>query len=685
MYERRTFIESDFPAATSDFWDDKAAELWNQYKYFEEASLDLRSNIWPECARAYLCRFDLPENEGLDWATGSDLHETDIWDAVNYHTDAILNSIMPRDGNYMELISLLEEDQGILNDVRDLMMSIHRRADTRGQYGKHIKQLLIYGTSALWWRWESIEKWQGFGPAETARRLEEEGIILTPDELKKRFKKMKFLVKQFSGPVVRTINMYDFFMDPAADLAAERDVPIVTRFYLTEQDLKAARDENGEQKFQNLEGVEPLTLEQIYNRDGDERLELLNELGLSPSANEGTHSRGGRFVPVYLFHQPVREFEDGSVYEDCFFYVAEGGKNGQQLIRVEQNPHRNGSRGIYIDTYIDAWSGTSYGIGAVEKSLKAWQEKNVVSALGLSAALSSVFPAYTVVGGFLQDDNEIKVAPGSFNLITPKHGLPDPHAFIQPLPVPTQGVGIGQQVEQWLGQKILGQFGSFGAIMQDPTKSVSQGKTATQINVESTTGSVMRDNLIEKLSIRSLEPLMQDIYDAARQYLDDETLQFDKIQDGGVKVGLLSRDELDIDRRVLCTGYHGLVNKAREIEELQNVIQILTTGNAMEVNPNLRAVLQEAVFKLLGRLGMKNLDQYKQEPIQLILQDPQIQMQIMQLAMQGPEQIMMMMQQMQGGQPQADPRSRAVEYGQPASPEPLPNQTGITGSEISIQ
>lgn len=626
MFERLRFIQTNHPPVTSDYWKAPAQELYNQFKYYEEASLDLRTNIWPACARAYFCRRTLPDNEGMDWANGSDLGETDIWDSVNYAGDALSLALFPRDQSYLELLSQYEEDQGLLNDIRDLLMMYHRQADTRGQYARHIKQMLIYGTSAIRWTWRTIEDHKQFPPAETLRRLLEEGVELDPyEDITKTYKKYKFPVKTFNGPVIQPVDMYDLFLDPAADLSNEHKASIIQRLYLTPEELEAAEDENGEKRYDNIKGIEPMSLEQIYGQEA-ERLELVNELGLNPVASGNS---GKKLIPVYVFHQPVRKFDsDSAKFVDTYFYLALSNSTDQfRIIRVEDNPNaqlggqRTGSRGLYIDSYVD-WLSGAYGIGAVEKSLSAYEQKNVVAALSLNAQLASVFPAYTVIGGVLQDDNKLKMAPGSINVINYKPAIGT--NFIAPVPAPIGTVQLGMQSEQWYGQKIVGQFQAYGAMAQDPTKSIKTAKTATEINTQSSTGSVMRDNLLEKITTRSVEPLFQDVYEAARLWVD-EINTFEKSADGDGRLGTVNKMDLDKDRRVICTGFHGQMNKAKEIEELQNALQIMTTGNALEQLPTLRPVLQDLVFKLLGRLGVKNLEQYKQDPMTLIMNDPNIQ------------------------------------------------------------
>lgn len=662
MFEARNFYVGKVPPLTSDYWKPIVMELRDELQYYDEASAELRTIKWPMCARAYLCRRDLPELESMEFLDSSPYGETDIFDGVNFMTDATMNAHMPRDQSYIDLLAYDQEDQASLNDVRDLLMSLFRKADLRSQYAKHVKQTYIYGTSALWWQWRKRIAWKKFGPAETMRRLQDAGTEVNPETFQADYKgkNIKFPVTTFNGPVVRPIDIFDFWMEPTADLSCDGDYGIITRFYLTMAELEGAVDADGKPKYENLKDLVPKTLDEIYSKV-PERLEIIKDLGMNPLAN-GKQSMA--LVPIYLFHKPVRTFDadKGNSYVDTFFYLAETNDQSQyRLIRVEDNSNISGSRGIYVDTYIDM-PGSAYGIGAVEKSVNSWEYKNVVAALGLNAQVSAVFPAYSIIAGVVPNDGAVKFSPGSLTVINnkPQVGL----NYIAPMPVPQNGVQVGQQVEQWHGQKILSQMQAYGAIKQDPTKSIKHSKTATEINTESTSGSVVRDNFLEKMCLRSLEPLIQDIYDNARESLDDPIMHFDRTTDEKTSLGQVTPDQLNKERRVIATGFHGMVNKQQEIEQLQQALQIMTTGNALEQLPNLKPVLQDLVFKLLGRLGVRNLEEYKASAIQILMQDPQVQAQIQQFVQEQAAQMV------SGAPPQPGMPSEGGMDGQPGAGQP---------------
>lgn len=149
MFEQLNYSHSSIPSLTSDYWKEPARELWQELQWFKDARSELEQVIWPACDRAYLCKRDLPRAAGMAWIDNSDLGETDIKDGVDFLADSMTLALMPRDESWMTLISKDENEQGILNDIRDMLAEIHRKSDTRGAYAKHIKQCAIRGTSAL--------------------------------------------------------------------------------------------------------------------------------------------------------------------------------------------------------------------------------------------------------------------------------------------------------------------------------------------------------------------------------------------------------------------------------------------------------------------------------------------------------------------------------------------------------
>jgi hypothetical protein len=617
-FEEFRYRHDEIPELDSEFMKDFAKELYEELQYYKEGSQELRKVIWPACDKAWQCIRELPKSDGMAWANKSEMGETDVRDAVEFMANTISLAAMPRTEQWQEPIALDAEKQGDLKNTRDYLRSMHRKADTRGTYEQHIRQLLIRGTSAINWTWRKTYRMKRLGPAETLRAVADISKVYGAPLEYRDLKRARVPELRFSGPVLKVVDMHDIFLDPAANLSRDEDVNYVFREFYTLEDLEAATDADGKPMFSNYEGMTGMSIEEINTLD-IERYNSAKLLGIDPMTKT---SRNTRFIPVYCFHKQVRRFRDKQ-FVDCYFYLAmDRGENSYRLISAVENPSDYGNRSLFLDVYSE-WLNCAYGIGAVEKSLNAWQHKNVLSALTLQAQLTSVFPAWIVIAGMLLDDRRLRVGPGEINPINLRPSVGT--RFMEPVPTAKDGAQIGELAQRWEGQKILGQMGAYGAMLNDPTRSITDQKTATEINTESSTGSVNRDSFIERITIRSLEPLCNALLDAAKQYAGDEMV-YEKAEAGQFGMGKVTRDELMVADRVVVTGFHGMINKANEIRELNEALAVM--AQAMTV-PGMMAQLagpyMETVFQLLGRLGLQNLEKYKGSPVEVMMQDPMVQ------------------------------------------------------------
>lgn len=631
-FEQLEYVHSDIPK-TSDSWvqDVMGKQLWDEFYAFDMNTRDLRDKIWPGCDRAYLCYGDLPKAEAMKWVDQGKKRETDIKDGIDFMTDSIMGGVLPRDDSAFTLLSPDPDDQAELNGARDLIASLCRKADMRANIKVGLKQAFIRGTTA--WRvgWQAEYRMRRFGRIETILKLKQMGRDMGFKNVG-ALDKIRFPELITNAPIIVPIDMYHMFLDPFADIEEKRGIAYVYRMFKTVEDLEAAVDEDGNHLYDQeaLKEIAPWTIEEIYQLE-PKRRELIETLGVSPIP---AGSSDARYIPVLLFHKPVRTFKDDQgnkeTFVDTYFYLALSRvNNGYKVIRIQENPSDFGHKCIYAQTLSDWVSGTAYGKGIVEDALSAWNQKNVLSALTLNAQVASVFPTYNIIGDVLFQEREFKVGNGGVNIIKwkPSIGL----NFMAPIPAPAQGAQMGMQDQQWAGQKILGALGAYGAVAQDPTKSIKTAKTATQINTESTSGSVSRDDLIERIAVHTVEPIIQNIYDQARQQLTDQMISFEVVDGANAQAGQISRSALDKDRRVVITGYHGLLNKQQEIEQMKEILGVLTTGNAAEVLANYPLLLQEVLYRLLGRLGVKNLERFKKDPMELLLENPMVRQQIMQM------------------------------------------------------
>jgi hypothetical protein len=148
------------------------------------------------------------------------------------------------------------------------------------------------------------------------------------------------------------------------------------------------------------------------------------------------------------------------------------------------------------------------------------------------------------------------------------------------------------------------------------------------------------------------------------------------VESGDPKAGEIAKSILDKDRRIIVTGYHGLLNKQQQLQNYKDIFQILSTGNAAQFLADPRQAFQIVLLELLGALGMKDLDQLKQSAFDNAKADPQYQQVIVQMLQQltqqgalSPQvaamlgQVLLPPQLMQPGAPAP---------GQPGQPPPSP-------------
>ncbi|MBX9570900.1 MAG: hypothetical protein K2X77_18545 [Candidatus Obscuribacterales bacterium] len=670
-YTEIEYVQTPTPSLSSEPMHKMAEDLREEFDYWKEARQDLESQVWPACDDAFHCVKELPEAEGMDWADNSDRGETDVRDGVISLAESITLALIPRDETAFQVVSTKALDQGRMNDGRDLLAAAARRIDFRGTYEKHVQQTLVRGTSALWFTWEKTKVLRTYSESETlAKLLELDPEMPIPDS--KTLRSIRFKEPGLNRPNIKVIDMTNLVLDPNSDLTDDSDLPMAIVTFKTVEELKNAKDPYGEPLYDQevLKDIEPMNLGEIRDL-ASLRFSALELTGLNPEAGKANHRV--KLVPVIVFHRQVRSFED-MCWVDCYFYLALSRTDAKQrIIRIQQNPNPNGGRCIFIDTYKDWIAGTPYGTGIVEHSLQAYMQKNVMSALTLNAKLATVFPAVNVIGGLLQEDRRIKLGPGSVNIVARSQFGTN---IIAPIPTPQGGVQIGMQDQQWQGQKILAQMGAYGSILQDPTKSVTQAKTATQINTETTSGSVTRDNLLERMTIRTLEPLLNTMFQAMQENFRAEDMVFEKMESAGPGLGQADAEAFkDPSQRIIVTGFHGMMNKSREIEELREALTTMTQGTLLEQMPQLMPVVIDTTLKLLGRLGIKNLEKYKQDPAEILLSTPVGQKALQDAFQAGVNQVLAQMQ----GDPNAQPSLVPQDEQGPGAPPAYVG--GATGQE----
>lgn len=633
------YQHDELPRVGSELGQALADNLFYWWEHQKRARMDMESIIWPACDDAWHCKRTLPRSKGMKWVDKSDQGESDLKDGLDFLADAVTSALMPRDETWFAPVAYDAEEQWIQNIVRDYLSNQHLEAKTRANYAMHLGQTMRRGTGAFAWEWKKEARMRRMGPVEamllTQKAVEEaaaNGEFIDGNIVERKLRSERVREIVVNRPVIRPLDMFDVVLDCSWDLNSESDVPYAFRKFMTLEELHATKDADGNDAYNNLDELLGWSVHEISSLDPS-RSRNLKMMGVNPMATDLSHDAA--YIPVIVFHRPVQRFAYGEktyVWVDTYFEIAMS-KRGKpvRLIRSYENPSDYGHPCVFFDTYRDM-IGCAYGVSAIEKSLSTWHQKNVMSALTLNAHLGEIFPPVTVIGGMLVDDRKLELGPGSVNVINYKPQLGA--NFMATMPVAQGGGQRGMLAQQWLGQKILGQMGAWGAIAQDPTKQPTRAKTATQIQTETTSATTGRDNFLEKIASSSLQPYCQAVHDAALQYETDGIIKFAIESAGEFKMGSIPREKFLRRRKVVVTGYHGMVNKTTEIQELREILATLTQGNAAAYLPNAPAVFQEVIFKLLGRYGLKNLDQLKLPPVQLVLQDPQVQMEFWNLLMQ---------------------------------------------------
>jgi hypothetical protein len=634
----------ELPPYDSEFCQELANKLWWTKSYLEWARRPLLE-YWREADNAYLCYRQLPHNEGMQWTDKSDFGATDIFDGVNQLATRLSLAMMPKDDSWLTAVSRQGDDPMIVTSIQQHQIWMHNRAHTRRALARHVKQLMVRGTSAIYIGWEHREKQRRLSTAEGRKRLKAvlkaSGVdgskVNAVDDIYES-------IPEYIGPRIRVIDSLDLYLDPAHDLSVDRKTQTIIATFRRLADLQNETDRDGKPLYSNLEGLEPFTPTEIYMKDieGSNRILNLNTMGVFPQ-NQPYRNEG--LVPVYVCYMPFYECQ-GEKFYDTYFHIAETRQGRMpRIIRIEQNPSQEGSQFIIRDTMIDWFGNTAYGISVVEKLLAKYNQKNVLEALTLEAALTSIFPAYSVISGALRDDTGISFSPGKLNEVSQNPlGL----KYIEPIPVPQTGNNFGLQDIRFWGEQIASGFSDWTGFQDNPTRSLSTRETATAANIKATSGSLAIDELVEKFSV-SLQEICQTVFDLSRQELEPDAkgnIGYQAFQNGRAQDMNISWADFQQPRDILISGLHGQFNRAQEIQNMTEALK----GMAQIANilPNASALAQPIVLRLLDKMNIEIPPEAKLDPVQLASKDPRV----LQLAAQTPQAQQLAVQQLMQQHPQ---------------------------------
>lgn len=627
--------ESELPKLNDPKMDELAEEMGDELQKYRDIRRSLEEDIWPECDKGFHAIKEPLPISAVRFVDNGMLGDSTLREAIKVRRNQIIAAVMPPDESWLEMASLDEEDtEDQLRRSKEHNISMHNKADTKGAMEPVVDQLLIRGATAIGWMWKKRCRINRI-----PRQLEDTITALSVDlagrePTKKELKDIVTRKTYFDGPIVFPVDLYRLWWDPTVDLQLTDDLPMVYLFFKTAAELKGAKDEFTKEDLYDhdaLADVREWSYAEFY-KEYPSALTSTQIMGLNPAVDTEE-----RFIPIYLFHRQVRETDDGEIYIDKFFYVARGSADTEwKIIRVQDNPSLDGHRPFFF-TVCDRWMNLPYGSGLVEKSLSTYKATNILKNMSLTGHVMNVIPPTSHVGNVAKNGQPPNWMPGRSTEIIWRPGIG--LDWIKAHPVNPNNLAMSMSEIRSLREDMVAQTGTSSAAMTtDRNKSTSSGRTATEIRQEAAEGGVTDIILVDKVASDLVQPIAQAIYDCSRQKNAGAGVKYTlRTQTGQLRTGQLSGEELNRERAVEIVGRRGIAGKAQEINNLLEVIDVLTKGNAAQVLPNVGLILHDVIIQLITRLGVVMKDEYKMTPVEITANDPRAQLQMLQAALQTEE------------------------------------------------
>lgn len=630
------YKQSELEPLDSEYNTRLAYHLWQLKLYWHDARRPLEMK-WRECDEAYLCYRRLPDTGGMDWVDDSEFGETDVFDNVNQLAIRMSIALMPRDYRWLTVSSRADEAQEMIQSIQDQQIYMHRKAKTRRNFAKVIKQNIVRGTTALRYCWRENTRYTRLTTSETRIRMMKENLQAMgakPHDIRK-IVRARIPEITYSGPQMRPLDVFDLWIDPHLDLTNTIYPATIVQSFHFVPDIQEAVDDFGEKLYSNVDGLVPFSVEQIYAWDNNFRMRSPEVIGVFPMFGIYPARITGftKLVPVYTFHFPYLKFEGREFFDTYFHLALNNGFKFPRLIRIEENPSDSGHAHVLIDNYIDWFTNIGWGISGVEKALTYLRQKNLLQALTMNAATATQFPGYLIYSEAFRDDQEINFSPGSLNDISHNPlGL----KVVEPVPAPATGLQLGLQDLRFWGQEIRTKMGLDALSIDSPSRSISKEKTATEVNADASTGSMVLDDMVEKTS-DMLTEYCQIVYEDSRRNLKPDAqgnLQFERALSDRVMQASIPWQQFNVDRTIQVNGVLGALNKQQEMGNLIQALQV--SENVVQLLPNAANIINKLYFEILERLNVPISPNDMMTPQQIAAANPQVQMAALQNAMHNP-------------------------------------------------
>lgn len=659
MSSQFVFQQSKIPSFNG-YWARRfARHLWDIKLHYHEQRKPKDVYV-RECDEAYLCHRYIPDTGAIRLIEDGEFGESDVHDNANIISIRLALSLMPRNEKWLIPESLDSDDTDDLTDlIHDLNMDVHRKARTRRNFQRYIKQLYVRGSSYLWYDWNDEYRLRRIADDIENQSAFEQHVSklgLTGKQAKD-YTRGKRKELTFSGPIIQPVDYFDVWVEPLVDIVNNRRPSTILQRFRPLAKLMAETDMNDKKLYSNLENVSEWSLEELYQNDqlAGGRYGSLRLFGLPPV----NFSKGIKLVPIYICYFPYIKFE-GLEFWDTYFYLLLDRKGyTPRLIRVEENPDDAGLNHLLVDHYVDYYVPQPYGISGCQYQLSKYHQKNFLQLLMITAAAHSVFPPNLILESAFRSEEQLSFNAGdSIGVLDNPLGLD----VIKPLAMPASGAQLGQEVLQFMGQELKAQAGVDGLSGSSPARELGKRKTATEINADTSAGSFFLDNAAENIT-DNLQELVQGTWQMIQQNLkpfSGDKIEFERYLGDKWKKASMKLEQLKEDRSITVLGVSGQLNKQQDMSNLVESIQVMGSSN----DPRLATLRYISTLKLLKKLNVQVPKEMEMSPEQAVASNPQVQIAAIQQALQNPQilqaalqnpQVQALIAHMQQGAPHGTP------------------------------
>lgn len=582
--------------------------LWAYTQWLMDARRP-RESVIRDCDGAFLAENYIPDTGGaIQLIETGEYGDTDVFDNVRLKAIRTAITLMPRQDRWIVASSNEGETAEDVHAMEDYHVYLHSKARTRRQLQRHYCQKEVRGRSGIYWEWDEQVVWKRYtdrsqNRAQLAKWMVKAGLSA---EQARQLNRGKYPVTTYSGPVITPIDWYDLWVDPLADLVTNRVPSKILRRFYTVAKLKAIKDPlTNEDLFKLPDGFEATPVSEILgDRDfGSERQASAELLGQNlPVAGQGEYEQ--RLVPVYIIYMPYIEYKQEEFW-DTYFYLAIDHKGQNPVVcRIEENPNDAGHSHILIDDHIDWFTPTAGGgIGSVEKQLGIYWMKCFMRGLVMTGAAHSVIPSFMGDINAWRDVAEISFLPGDIN-----HLDLDGKSLENVLKAITlsnpQAVAMGEQLMRFGSEEMRATSGVDGLVQDNAARTMNSRKTATEIQRDTSSGSLVLDNQAEN-DVVLLNDLIAGIAEIAKDRVEpvDGMVEYERFLSGQIAKQKIPTEVFQAARSFHIFAQTGQFSKQARLD---SVIQGLEVAGQVSqtLGPMIQPFVMEGFTTLWRELGI---------------------------------------------------------------------------------